>query len=501
MVVAPCKALLIAILFTSLLFSHSSYAQGADTLALAHKLTAEKEFGEAVALLAHYEQAHPTNTDAARLHLQLLYWQHKLPEAAALYQRASRQQPAATGLQLDYSRILYETKQYQQARAVLEPLLQQEPGNAEALTMLGIMAYNESQLPQATSYLNQVLATYPDDQTAKAFTQKIQAARAPYTQLYTTYRTDDQSLRWLENKVEAGSYRSALLAPTLQAVLWSTRDSSVSFRQHFEVLLGNKSTLLNHKLAVQLAAGVFKHATQRAPTFAGSATLHYKLPKGFALEAAGSRSPYFYTIGSSRAAVLYGQVYGAVLFQNQKGWQGRVQATENYFPGDNRILGLSAWGLSRALTLGPVYVKGGYSFAYNDAQYNTYAPVLSAAQIAASGRPAAGTYGAYFTPNQQLIHSLLLHADAKAGSRCWLALKGSVGVYAHAQNPYLFLNTDQARLIVDRGFYTERYTPLELKAQVSYSLAKHLGLEGGYVHTKAFFYTSNQLFTNLKYSF
>lgn len=501
MLVASPKTLCIAIFLAGLLFSRHVYAQGADTLALAQRLTAEKEFGKAAALLARFEQAHPTNTDAARLHLQLLYWQHRLPEAAELYRRASRQQPAATSLQLDYGRILYETKQYPQARIVLGPLLAHEPGNVEVLTMLGIMAYNESQLPQAAAYLNQVLATYPDNPTAKAFAQKIKAARAPYVQLASTYRTDDQPLRWLENRLEAGSYRSALLAPTLQAVLWNTRDSVGGFRQHVEVLVGNKSSFLSQKLTVQLNAGVFKHAAQSGPAFVGSATLQYKLPKGLAVEAAGSRSPYFYTIASSRAAVLYSQVYGALLFQNAKGWQGRVQATANYFPGDNRILGLSAWGLSRALTLGPVYVKGGYSFGYNDAQYNTYAPVLSVAQIAASTRPVAGTYGAYFTPDQQLIHSLLLNADAKAGSRCWLSLKGSVGVFAHAQNPYLFLNSDQAGLVVSKGFYTERYTPFEVKAQVSYALAKHLGLEGGYVHTKAFFYTANQVFTNIKYTF
>lgn len=497
------KALFLAALFLGFFFAQPACAQGTDTLALAHKLTDGKEFGQAAALLSRYEKAHPTNTDAVRLHLQLLYWQHQLPEAAKLYGRAKRQQPAATSLQLDYGRILYETKQYAQAEEVLVPLLQKEPNNVEALTMLGVMGYNEGNLTAAAGYLNTVLATYPDNPTAKVFAQKIkelQAARAPYLNIYNTYRADDQPLKWIENKVEIGSYRSPLLSPTLQAVLWSTRDSTNGFRQHFEVLVGNKSTLLNQKLAIQLSAGVFKHATGTA-AFVGNATLHYKLPKSFAVEAAGSRSPYFYTIGSGRAAVLYSQVYGALLFESKQGWQGRAQATENYFPGGNRIVGLSAWALSRALTLGPVYVKGGYSFGYNDAQYNTYAPVLSTTQIATSGRPVAGTYGAYFTPDQQLIHSLLLNADAKAGSRCWVSLKGSVGVFAHAQNPYLFLNSDRASLFIDKGFYTERYTPFEVKGQVSYALTDHVGLEGGYVHTKAFFYTANQAFANLKYSF
>jgi tetratricopeptide (TPR) repeat protein len=272
MVVALQKTFFIAAFFTSLFFSHAARAQAADTLALAQQLTAGKEFGKAAALLARYEQAHPINTDAARLHLQLLYWQHQLPEAAALYQRTSRQQPAATNLQLDYGRILYETKQYSKARAVLGPLLQKEPGNVETLTMLGIMAYNENQLPQAVGYLNQVLATYPDNPTAKVFAQKIKAARAPFVQLSSTYRADDQLLRWLENKVEAGSYRSPLLAPTLQAMRWSTRDSSAGARQHFEVLLGNKGTFLNQKLTVQLNAGVFKHAAQSGPALVGCAT-------------------------------------------------------------------------------------------------------------------------------------------------------------------------------------------------------------------------------------
>ena len=501
MLVVSRRLFAAAVFFIGLGGARSARAQETDTLALAHKLTDTKEFGPAAALLTRYEKAHPTNTDAVRLHLQLLYWQHRLPEAGKLYSRASRQQPAATSLPLDYGRILYETKHYPQAKAVLGLLLQKEPGNVEALTMLGIMCYNEGALAQAAGYLNKVLATYPDNPTAKLFAQKIAATRAPYLQLYNTYRTDDQPLKWLENKVEVGSYRSALLAPSLQAVLWSTRDSSSGFRQHFEVLVGNKSTLLNQKLAVQLQAGVFKHAAQSGPAFVGSATLQYKLAKGFSLEAAGSRAPYFFTISSGRAAVLYSQVYGAVLFQSAKGWQGRAQAAETFFAGGNRITGLSAWVLSRALALGPVYVKGGYSFGYNDAQYNTYAPVLSTAQIAASGRPVAGTYGAYFTPDQQLIHSLLLNADTKASRRCWVSLKGSVGVFAHAQNPYLFLSSDRASLFIDKGFYTERYTPFEVKGQVSYSASDHVGLEGGYVHTKAFFYTANQAFANLKYSF
>ncbi|RZK59894.1 MAG: tetratricopeptide repeat protein, partial [Hymenobacter sp.] len=379
----------LAVLLTGLGDAQRARAQAADTLALAHTLTDGKEFDQATALLARYEKAHPTNSDAVRLHLQLLYWLHRLPEAAKLYGRASRQQPAATSLQLDYGRILYETKQYPKARAVLGPLLQQEPGNVEALTMMGLMHYNEGALAPAAGYLNKVLATYPDNPTAQVFAQKIAAARAPYLQLSNTYRADDQPLKWLENKVEVGSYRSAWLAPSLQAALWSTRDSSSGFRQHFEVLAGNKSTVLNQKLAVQLQAGVFKHAASNAPTFVGGATLHYKLLKGFSLEAAGSRAPYFFTIASGRAAVLYSQVHGAVLFQSAKGWQGRVQVAETYFPGSNRLLGLSAWVLSRALALGPVYVKGGYSFGYNDARYNTYAPVLSTAQIAAAGRPVA----------------------------------------------------------------------------------------------------------------
>ena len=498
------KTIAASIFFIGLFLAHHSYAQSTDTLALAHKLTDGKEFGKAATLLTRYEKAHPTTTDAVRLHLQLLYWMHQLPAVDKLYYRASRQQPAATDLQLDYGRILYETKQYSKARDVLGPLLQKEPDNVEALTMLGIINYNEGKLTPAAGYLNKVLAAYPANPTANVFAQKIkdvQAARAPYLNLYNTYRADDQPLKWLENRIEVGSYRTPLLSPTLQAVHWSTRDSSTGFRQHFEVLVGNKSTLLNQKLTAQFNAGIFKHAAQSGPAFVGNATLHYKLPKGFAVEAAGSRAPYFYTIASSRAAVLYSQVYGALLFEGKKGWQGRAQATENYFPGSNRIVGLSAWVLSRALTLGPVYVKGGYSFGYNDAQYNTYAPVLSTAQIAASGKPVAGTYGAYFTPDQQLIHSLLLNADAKAGSRCWVSLKGSVGVHAQAQNPYLFLASDRASLFIDKGFYTERYTPLEVKGQVSYAASNHVGLEGGYVHTKAFFYTANQAFMNLKYSF
>lgn len=495
------KTLSVVVFFTSLFFGHRSHAQQADTLALAQKLTADKAFEDAAALLTSYEKAHPTSTDAVRLHLQLLYWLHQLPKATTLYNSTIGQLPGASSLQLDYGRMLYETKQYPQAKKVLSSLLQKEPDNAEALTIMGTIRYNEGGMPQAQSYFGRALASEPNNATAKALAQKIQAFRIPYLNLYNTYRADDQPLKWIENRLEAGIYRSALFSPSVQAVLWNTQDSSSGFRQHFQVLVGNKSTFLHQKLTLQLNAGVFKHAAQNSLAFVGNATLQYKLPKGFALEAAGSRAPYFYTIASSRNSVLFSQLAGALLFESSKGWQGRAQVTQSIFPGGNHILGLSAWMLSRALTLGPVYLKGGYSFGYNDAQYNTYSPLLSTAEIAATNKPVAGTYGDYFTPQQQFIHSLLLNVDAKVSSRCWLSLKGSVGVYAQAQNPYLFLASNSTSLFIDRGFETEHYTPFELKGQASYALSNHVGLEGGYGHTKSFFYNANQAFVNLKFSF
>jgi len=366
----------------------------ADTLALAHQLTDNTKFNQAAALLTTYEKTHPASTNAVRLHVQLLYWLHQLPALDDLYARATARQPAAASLQLDYGRILYETRQYARAKAVLGPLLLPEPANVEALTMLGIIAYYEGALTQAAGYLSRVLAAYPGNPTAQAFAQKVaalQATRAPYLRVYTTYRADDQPLRWLETKLEAGSYRSARLSPTVQAVLWHTQDSAGGFRRHMELLAGNKSSFLDQKVTLQLSAGVFKHAARPAPALAGGATRRYQLPKGFDLEMAGSRAPYFFTIASGRAAVLQSLVHGAVLFEHAKGWQGRLQAGETYFAGGNRVLGLSAWGLSRAWALGPVYLEGGYSFAYNDACYNTYAPVLPADQLAAPGPPGAGT--------------------------------------------------------------------------------------------------------------
>lgn len=72
----PLVRPLVAVGCLLLLARSGGWAQATDTLALAHTLTNTKQFGAAADLLAHYEQAHPTSTDAYRLHLQLLYWQH-----------------------------------------------------------------------------------------------------------------------------------------------------------------------------------------------------------------------------------------------------------------------------------------------------------------------------------------------------------------------------------------------------------------------------------------
>ncbi len=85
MLVAFRRALTAAVFFAGLGGAGLARAQGADTLALAQQLSAEKAFAPAAALLERYERAHPTNTNAVRLHLQLLYWLNRLPEAGELY--------------------------------------------------------------------------------------------------------------------------------------------------------------------------------------------------------------------------------------------------------------------------------------------------------------------------------------------------------------------------------------------------------------------------------
>jgi hypothetical protein len=80
-------------------------------------------------------------------------------------------------------------------------------------------------------------------------------------------------------------------------------------------------------------------------------------------------------------------------------------------------------------------------------------------------------------------------------------LTGSYGFRATWDNPYLFLNQNEAssEIFIDKGFATETFKPATYKAELIYAINRALDMGLNYQYFKTAFFTADTFMFNLNY--
>ncbi|MBS1618546.1 MAG: hypothetical protein JST76_08510, partial [Bacteroidetes bacterium] len=119
-----------------------------------------------------------------------------------------------------------------------------------------------------------------------------------------------------------------------------------------------------------------------------------------------------------------------------------------------------------------------------------------------AGEQIAGIYDPYFTPLQQHTHSAIIAIGIRPARFVSIGIKGDIGFYAQAQNPYLYLDKTSADVIyLASGSYKEVFHPYRLSANVDFKLSRRISLGADYAYTSAFFYASHYTSIHLLVTF
>lgn len=497
----------IIILFISFIFTvahlKSQNLNPADVIEFARSKAYQKDFIGADKLLTEYN-SHQKDINALRLHAQVLYWMKDFDRSVKTYEKTLANYPNIAVVKLDYARMLFEMGKFKRARSLLLDFIETDNLHAEANIMLAYINLWAGDIQPAKYRADLLLEHYPGNKEATDILKQIHTYTAPYITVGANFQSDDQPKTGTGFAIEAGVYRSRFLSPMLQLQYNNFKITDGSYPSLW-IEAGNKINY-GKGSGLSLAAGLFQQINSGNNYFTGSVGLTQKISRYFTGEAGIVKRPYQYSVASLKNAVFENILSVAAGFNKGEKWLGKAGFQRENFADGNNINTSYLWFLAPLVIRKNFKIQAGYAFSYANADKNIFvaaAPLTTLINTFPLYGSVPGVYDPYFTIKNQIINALLASVNITLSPKVQLSSRTNIGVYAKADNPYLFLekNTANQQYFINKGYSTLKYTPVEWVSNLQFKLSPQFSIQIDYSYQKFLFYTNNLGGIQLKYNF
>jgi tetratricopeptide (TPR) repeat protein len=458
----------------------------------AEQLRNVHDFPAAVQLLEPYVASHPEDAHAARLLAQTWYWLGNVAAAERAYEQALSLHPNDVRTRLDFARLLVETTQVQRARAQLMPLASARPVIAEVSTLLGTIAYWAGDLTTAAARFREALAVDPAHAEARRQLDEIASITRSWVAVLSSLWHDDQPLDRIGVGFEAGWYLTPLaplhirVEPLHYALLGSTTSvwTAVANLSHFEP---------HGRLETEIAGGILRRsAGESATSWIGRAAVAVRLPRRVRIGGRLERSPYLHTLASLETAVMITTAAAQLRLDDSAGWLGEAEFRGDHYADNNATRSAYAWLLAPIVRRQRWVVQAGYAAAVSDSDELRFV-LADRMQPYPPGDPrfdTTGVYDPYYTPRNQLSHSVITAVRLSRSGGATLHAGGSYAFHATEDAPSFFVSPDG---MVQRSEAERELTPwrgrldlaVPISSRATLSLSGEVGRTSFYRWTTA----------------
>ncbi|MGI8598263.1 MAG: tetratricopeptide repeat protein [Chitinophagaceae bacterium] len=489
------------IFFVFILNFHSKaqYIPITDTVEYAKEKAYEKNFGEADRILTEFNNSSP-DLNSFRLHARVLFWMKDFDRSKVVHQKALAAFPEENILKLEYGIFLFDIGKYKLSASFLEDYIVSDSSNNEALTRLAYMHLWNGRTETSKKYAKTILKLDPENVEATEILKQVHNYTSPYVQINAGVFSDDQPLNSNFRELVTGWYRSWILSPVISVKHNAATVSNNSYSSTWLQLM-NSININMGITTISLKGGVFN---QGKAFTTGAVYLNQKLSKDFSLFTGVERRPYQYTISSIKQPLIQ-DFYTISLNYNLKDkWLGKAAYELQQFDDNNRIHTTYLWMLLPLLHKGNFSFKGGYGYNYSTSLLNRFIlkdSSTSNRNFPLSTKQTEGIYDPYFTPQNQIVHSILASVNIKTSDKFFISLRSSIGVSAKADAPSFTVKEQNNQYSVHKSYSVLAYTPVEAVAEMIFLISPRFTIKSSYTYNSLFFYTSHSGVLGLKYSF
>ena len=484
-----------------MLMGHGAFAQ-IDTMQKAHQLVEQKKFKEAEKLLAPYAKVHSSETNLW-FYAAVAHWAKKDKVSIRAFNKATTQSSNNTKLRLDYARMLFESERLNRANKQLDKILAQDEKNVEARLIRSNIEFWYGQNKSAYGDIKKVTNQYPDNTTANNLKIAIDESTAPYLKYTAGYLNDDQPMQAVSNTVESGIFHSWLLNPRVQ-VTNQEFYAAHKWNSTISATLGNKFLFGKTGTDIDLSVGVFKNFSS-GTNWTGDAVVHQKLYKFLSLQLEAQRKPYLSTYTSTSLSLMQNNLSATLMFDKANSWTAQAAYRYQFYNDHNPIQTVYAWVLSQPVKVSVFKFYFGYGYNFSTSNQSRFTSTKTVSQLLANynaNEQVSGIYSPYFTPMKQHTNSVIIIVKIHPIKFMYIDIKGDVGVYAQAQNPYLYLDEKPADgYFINSGFAKQVFHPYKLSANVDFKIGRKVTLGVDYAYTSGFFYSNHYTSLHLNISF
>jgi Tfp pilus assembly protein PilF len=474
---------------------HATAQTGIDTLSQVQLLKAKGQCKEAEKLLHSWTQTHTRTAEVLWLEAQLAWLRRHFSKADRLYREAMAADPANLYLQLDHAEALLNAGRFAEARIRLAGLTPSERRDAHALFVQAKYAFWTGNYREAEQLVSRALRADRNKADAQALAAEIRAALSLWLDISMVQMDDDQPLRKLEPRLEAGQYLHPLADMRIEArsAFFDTGQNNPHAHQ---VGLSNTFRYIRTGTTLRVGAGVFALRDQGMGLI-GGVEARQRLPEGLSLMVGWDRQPYTRNVTSLDFLVL--EAAGRVIldWQERHGFWAQAGGISATYGDANRVLTYWAWLLSPPMGGRTWKFRTGYGFNYADSHENRFVSDRPLEAWLDPFDPAVeitGIFAPYFTPQHMRIHQWVGSFSWEASKQMQFYIQGSYGLWARAENPYLFLDLDpNGALFIQRDFLDLRFHPFEVGGSLVWTFTPWAQAKASYQFTRNFFYENQTI--------
>jgi len=493
------KSKKIILLCISMLALNLSAQTTSNTLETAKQYFNNSQYDEAANILSKYLAGNPKDVYGYWLYGEIAYKQKEKKISAYHFEKALRIQPDNEDIRISYARSLFYSKQMEKASEEFTQIIKKGKNEnyiSESHLMLSYIKFWDMELDKSRYHVDQILKINPSDKLALEQKKAIDQISAPYIKLDLKYLDDDQPLSSFSEKVEFGMTRS-------RALNFAFYLKNYNFDTHNQVIMANfKNTFIisDVNLYVSISAGVSRYFKDKYD-WLGEIEFKHKITDNLHAGVGLNRQPYLYTKQSTYTTFSENNFYGMINYDDPKLFSASFLYQYKFFEGDNHINILGAWAMTKFFKLGFLQARAGYAVSYSDTKESTYVP-NDPIESHPEGENILGHYDLYFTPDNEIAHSVLGALRFNITPKLSVDTFGSYGFYARNDSPLLFITEDLGdKYIIMRTSYKHKYHPYNLKANLNYMFSDRFNIGIYYEHLKNSFYQQDKAGMQLFYKF
>lgn len=406
----------------------------------------------------------------------------KFIKSKKLYESSIQMLPHSNELKFEYIQTLLKMELLSEALEMIQILKNTDFDKAQVLITEAEIYYWSANYSKANESLSEIDSIYPNNSITRELKSKINEAQSLSITFETNYLNDNQPLESISEKLILGKMQSYLLHPTLEIKNENISNQS----QIIDVCVGNEMLFTSLGLSTQFKFGVEYNNITENKQFIGNVSLHKSLTKRSKISFNFERLTYKSTLESTLTDLLYHKGSIALNLGDYNKSLLHVGYEINAFEDQNVISNFGVWYISRPLFKSALKVQLGYGLGYSDSKKSTYTPI----ENIYSTPSIASKYDLYYTPNNQLVNSIVLVLNYPFSPHWNFNLKGNYGFYATANSPeYVASNGLNSNVI-----YTEtktEFNPYDVSMNLVHDFKNKwsFSLYGSYFNT--YFYDSS----------